>query len=347
MRDERERTNGWHNGRAHHGPDGRFRLPWTVPGRSRGLTAFLRWQIDRIRSGGGPPRPPDGALPIAPAEPARPSAGRSELRVTWIGHATFLLQIGGRNLLTDPVWSERASPVSWLGPRRIVPAALDFTALPPLDGVLLSHDHYDHLDRPTVLRIVRTFGAGLPWITPLGYADWLRGCGARTIVETDWGETAEIDGVRLTALPAQHWTQREPGSRNRRLWCSWRIEAAPGARMYFGGDSGWFDGYRRLGREHGPFDVTFLPIGAYAPRWFMRPFHMNPEEAVDAWVALGAKGLLMPMHWGTFVLSDEPVLEPPDRLSREWRRRDLPAELLRIPRHGETVVVPAPAGTAR
>jgi N-acyl-phosphatidylethanolamine-hydrolysing phospholipase D len=331
--------------KSHHAPNGRFHASWPLPDGARGFRDFLRWRLERMRTG-AVANPPQGQLELIASNIAEPRAATAETRLTWIGHATFLMQVGGANLLTDPVWSERVSPVHWAGPRRIMPPGLAFERLPPLDGVLLSHDHFDHLDRPTVHRIVERFGADVPWFTPLRYAGWLGARGVRRVVELDWWDSAPLDdnnGVRITGLPAQHWTQRSPGTRNARLWCSFAIDVQDGARVYFGGDSGWFGGYADIRNACGPFDAVVLPIGAYAPRWFMRPYHMTPEEAVAAWLALGARGVMVPMHWGTFVLSDEPVLEPPARLAAEWRTRALPEKWLRIPRHGETVSIAAGA----
>lgn len=321
--------------------DGRFAAPWRIDDGERGFAAFLRWQWQRRNQ----PRsvlPPPHALPLASSQVAHPAAAAGEIRITWIGHATFLLQIGGANVLTDPVWSERVSPVAWAGPRRLVPAALPFDDLPRIDAVLLSHDHFDHLDRPTVQRLSARFGARITWITPLGYADWLAAQGVHAATELEWWQEQRVGagaGVRVTALPAQHWTQRSPRSRNARLWCSYALQAGDGARVYFGGDSGWFDGYSEIGRACGPFDALLLPIGAYAPRWFMKPFHLDPAQAADAWQALGARGAFVPMHWGTFLLSDEPALEPPVLLRETWRERGLPDEHLRVLHHGQTLIL--------
>jgi N-acyl-phosphatidylethanolamine-hydrolysing phospholipase D len=246
--------------------------------------------------------------------------------------------VAGANVLTDPVWSRRASPISWLGPQRLVPPALAFDELPPIDVVLLSHDHYDHLDRPTVERLHARFGERLTWVTPLGYAPWLARLGVTRVAELGWWQTASFrSGLACTSLPARHWTRRLPWDRMRRHWASFALAAADGARIYFCGDSGYASSFCEIGERAGPFDAALLPIGAYEPRWFMHTAHMNPEEAVQAWVDLGASGALVPMHWGTFRLTDEPPLEPPARLRRVWAERRLPAQALRIPRHGETI----------
>ncbi|MDQ3556469.1 MAG: MBL fold metallo-hydrolase, partial [Gemmatimonadota bacterium] len=268
----------------HHDPDGGFLNPWPTAERQEG--GFLRWQRER-RENGLPPLPPPGALPIVPHRIAHPRAAPDELRITWVGHATYLIQIGGMNVLTDPHWSRRASPVQWMGPARFVAPGVPWEQLPPIDAVLLSHDHYDHLDHGTVRRLQRRFGEGVHWFAPLGYRGWFRSRGVRRVTEMDWWQEAEMPGpagaLRVTCLPAQHWTSRTPWDRQQKLWASWAIGTAAGRRVYFGGDSGWFPGYGEIGGRAGPFDAVLMPVGAYDPRWFMKPVHMNPEEAVRAY----------------------------------------------------------------
>ncbi|HEX6135823.1 MAG TPA: MBL fold metallo-hydrolase [Longimicrobiales bacterium] len=317
---------------------GRFVHPWPIrDGASRGLRDLLRWRRERMRNG-VEADPPADAFTIATPDVARPRAAPDELRITWIGHATFLIQLAGINLLTDPVWSLRASPVFWAGPRRLVPPPLPFDALPDIDAVVLSHDHYDHLDSATVRHLHRRFGSGLHWITPLGYRAWLGRRGVRNVTELDWWAHARVDTaagpLHVRAAPAQHWSRRTPFNERTRLWASFVLGAGH-RRVFFCGDSGWFDGFDSIARL-GPFDAALLPIGAYEPRWFMKPAHMNPEEAVRAFTALGATGLFVGMHWGTFRLTDEPAFEPPERAAAAWRARGLPADQLWLPRHGET-----------
>ena len=325
---------------THHGPDGRFRIPWPMedPGR-RGMRDIARWMFGRLRHH-PPPDPPVSAFPMGEPRIVQPRAPVDEIRITWVGQSTFLIQAGGLNLLTDPHWSPRASPISLLGPRRFVPPGVAFEDLPPIDAVLLSHDHYDHLDEPTVRRLNARSGSAVQWITPLGYTTWFRRCGVRSVAELDWWDTAELDGgVRVTCAPAQHWTRRGLREYNDRLWGSFAIRLPDGRAIYFAGDSGYFAGYQEIGERLGPFAAVLMPIGAYDPRWFMKPSHMNPEEAVRAYQDLGGGGAFVAMHWGTFRLTDEDPLEPPIRLRQAWDAAELPAHDLHVLRHGDTTVL--------
>lgn len=321
---------------------GRFMIPWPMEdGPDRGLRDMARWYRDRMRDGVAP-NPPADAFVIAEPEIAAPRNAANELRITWVGHATFLIQLAGITILTDPIWSRRASPIGWVGPSRLVPPALGFDALPPVDIVVLSHDHYDHLDSRTVKRLRARFGHQLTWVTPLGYVSWLRGFGIENVIELDWWENARIETpggtLDIRATPAQHWTKRSPFNERERLWSGFVLSARE-ASLYFCGDTGYFDGFAAIG-DLGPFVASIMPIGAYEPRWFMKPAHMNPEEAVRAWTELGAGGLFVAMHYATFRLTDESPLEPPVRAEAAWRAAGLPPAQLWIPHHGETRIVP-------
>ena len=327
---------------AHHTADGKFRIPWPLEvADQRAGGGLLRWQWERLTKG-TPPSPPPGSFPLATPDVARPRAAAGEIRVTWVGHATFLVQAGGLNLLTDPLWSRRASPTQRFGPARFQPPGVAFDDLPEIDAVLLSHDHYDHLDEGTVRRLHERFGERLRWITPLAYREWFGGVGVRAVTELDWWDETEIASeagpVRVVCAPAQHWTRRRMREMNDRLWGSFALFLPGGRRIYFGGDSGYFRGYREIGARLGPFDAVMLPVGAYEPRWFMAPAHMNPEEAVRAYGDLGGRGAFVAMHWGTFRLTDEDPLEPPVRTRRAWEQAGRPPEDLKILRHGETFV---------
>lgn len=327
---------------AHHDPSGGFRDPWQDGVRvTRGFPDFMRWIWQRWRQS-PPPDPQPHEIPRDEPAPAHPRAASDEARATWIGHATFLLQVGGANLLTDPMFSERASPVSFGGPKRFRVPGLALDALPPIDAVLLSHDHFDHLDKPSVAALLERHGPDLPFITPLGYRGWFERQGAREVRELDWWQDTEVGPpghrVRVSAAPCRHWTRRR-WAVNRRLWASYALRAEGAPSVYFGADSGYFPGYAEIAGRLGPFDVVLLPIGAYEPRWFMRGAHMNPEDAVQAYRDLGGHGAFVGMHWGTFRLTDEPPLEPPQRTRQAWTEAGLDPGHLHLPGIGGTVVV--------
>jgi N-acyl-phosphatidylethanolamine-hydrolysing phospholipase D len=327
---------------AHHRAGGGFRNPWPEAAGDDALRKRFREVAWEWLTTSLPPDPGPGELPIAESEIAHPHSD-GELRVTWVGHATFLVQLPGLNVLTDPVWSPRVSPVSFLGSKRLVAASPALDALPPIQAVLISHDHYDHLDVPTVRGLHARFGAALTWYTPLGYRDWFAKLGVGRVVERDWWQESGItgDAYRIVAAPARHWTRRTPRGTNRRLWCSWALlPTTPGGhRVYFAGDSGYGSFFREVGERCGPFDASMIPIGAYEPRWFMKSAHMNPEEAVRVYGDVGGTGAFIPSHWGTFRLTFEPPLEPPGLTRAAWKGAGLPLEDLRILRHGETTRV--------
>jgi N-acyl-phosphatidylethanolamine-hydrolysing phospholipase D len=252
--------------------------------------------------------------------------------ITWVGHSTLLVQLEGVTLLTDPQWSERASPLSWAGPRRLSPPGLAFEVLPPIHLVLISHDHYDHLDLDTVKRLAAAHDP--LFVVPLGLKRWLAGQGVTRVQELDWWDSLEYQGVRVVCVPAQHFSQRGLWDANTRLWASWAVIGAS-RRFYFGGDTGYFDGFRQAGERLGPFDLTALAIGAYRPAEIMRFTHTTPEEAVQAFEDLRGRTLLG-IHWGTFDLSEEPLGEPPGRMLAEASRRGIPPERAWILKIGET-----------
>lgn len=252
----------------------------------------------------------------------------------------MLLQLGGLNVLTDPVFSQRAFPVQWLGPRRVVDPALPLDALPPLDIVLLSHTHYDHLDKPAVKRIAKAHPQA-NWIVPLGVGAYVRGWGVRDVVELDWWQETVTDSLRVTATPARHFSARRLGDRNKSLWCGFALEVE-GKRAYFAGDTAYHPEFGEVGARCGPFDFVMIPIGAYDPRWFMHVVHVDPEEAVQIYEDLVAPHvgkplpLMLGIHWGTFRLTDEPMEEPPRRTVARWREVGLDEDRLWIARVGET-----------
>jgi N-acyl-phosphatidylethanolamine-hydrolysing phospholipase D len=259
-------------------------------------------------------------------------AGLGNPSVTWIGHATVLLQVDHVNVLTDPIWDEHAGPLSWAGPRRLVPPGLAFDDLPRIDVVVISHDHYDHLSLATVKRLAAAHDP--LFLVPLGLARWFSDNGLQHVVELDWWQSREHAGVRFVCLPAQHFSQRTPWDGNRRLWSSWAVLGRH-RRFYFSGDTGYFDGFREVGERLGPFDLSAIAIGAYRPATIMRMVHLTPEEAVQASRDLHSR-VLLGIHWGTFDLADEPLDEPPRRMLAETERRGMDPERAWILKVGET-----------
>lgn len=260
-------------------------------------------------------------------------ANGSDPTVTWVGHATLLVQLDGVNLLTDPQWADRASPLSWAGPRRLTPPGLAFEDLPPIHLVLISHDHYDSLDVETVQRLAATHRPR--FLVPLGLRAWMADLGITDVDELDWWETRRVAGVTVTCVPAQHWSARTPFDANRRLWGGW-VVAGPDRRFYFAGDTGYYEPmFREIAERVGPLDLASIPIGAYMPPEIMRFSHITPEQAVRAFLDVRAR-VLVPNHYGTFDLADEPFDEPPVRLEAEARRLGLGPDRVWILRHGET-----------
>jgi L-ascorbate metabolism protein UlaG (beta-lactamase superfamily) len=326
---------------SHHRPDGRFRNPWP-DSDVKGFKALLRWRlIDRPREKIAP-NPPEESFPRATPGFWSPRARPGQRSITWIGHATTLIQLGPLNVLTDPVWSKRASPLQWIGPKRFMSPGVAFDALPDIDLVLLSHNHYDHLDATTVRRIAKRF-PNASWLCPLRLGSLLRSFGVRHLVERDWWQAVETPNFKAVATPAQHFSARGLGDRGDTLWCGWTIES-DGFRVYFAGDTALHPDFDQIGSRLGPFDVMLLPIGAYEPRWFMRAVHMNPEDAVDAYRAIvgssGTTPACVPIHWGVFRLTDEPMDEPPRRWNEAWRTAGLDPRANWLMAIGETRCLP-------
>jgi L-ascorbate metabolism protein UlaG (beta-lactamase superfamily) len=248
-------------------------------------------------------------FPRTPPGPFRTDAGvyetrpASGLRVTWMGHSSTLVEIDGMRVLTDPVWDERASPLRWAGPKRFFAAPLKLEEMPQLDAVVVSHDHYDHLGESTIRRLAK-----MPrmreteWVTSLGVGEILEECGVKRerITELDWTESAGDESLKITALPARHFSGRSMFNRFGTLWSSFALKG-PGHNVYYGADSGWWPGFAEIGAEYGPFDLTMLEIGAYNEMW--KDIHMGPEGAARAFEDMGGNGLLMPIHWGLFDLA--------------------------------------------
>jgi L-ascorbate metabolism protein UlaG (beta-lactamase superfamily) len=277
-------------------------------------------------------RRPTGTIPLVTTPPGEPDP--DGLSVTWYGHSSVLVDIDGKRVLFDPVWSQRCSPSRLVGPRRLHPVPVPLAALSPLDAVVISHDHYDHLDLATIRTLART--GSMPFLVPLGVGAHLRrwGVAPERVIELDWDESVSVAGLTLTATAARHFSGRAL-TRNNTLWASWVLTGRD-RRVFHTGDSGYFDGYAAIGAAHGPFDVTLMQIGAYGAGW--PDIHMTPEEGVAAHLDVGGE-VLIPLHWGTFNLAMHDWAEPPDRVWREAKARDV---RLVVPRPGERVDVDDP-----
>jgi L-ascorbate metabolism protein UlaG (beta-lactamase superfamily) len=285
---------------------GRFDHLATQPGR--GPRDMLRWKVIDAIAGRNRKDPGGFVTPRAAPDLALIQSGEAQL--TWIGHASFLLTLGGKRILIDPIFAPRIATVP-----RLTPPGLPLEALPPIDLVLITHNHRDHLDPWTISRL----GAEPVYMAPLGNGVVLSKCGATKVTELDWWESKALGELTITLVPARHWSMRFPWDRNEMLWGGYVIRGPEGA-AYHSGDTGFFDGFTEIGARAGVIDWAMLPIGAYEPRWFMQPQHMGPEEAVEAARMLGARNMVA-MHWGTFRLTDEPIGEPPERARAAHRER--------------------------
>jgi L-ascorbate metabolism protein UlaG (beta-lactamase superfamily) len=305
-------------------------------GTDRSLADMLRWKM-----GGGRARWP---ARVANAPAAKPSARVSRLTVTMVGHATVLIQLAGCNLLVDPVWSERASPLRWAGPKRVNDPGVAFADLPPIDAVLITHNHYDHFDITTLRRLWSTHRPRL--IAPLGNDALLaKTIGASSIEAADWGDTIPLgDQVRVTLVAAHHWSARALGDRRMALWCGFVIQS-PAGLVYNAGDTGYRDGgiFFDIARRFGAPDVAILPIGAYEPRWFMKDQHADPDEAVRIMMACEARQGLG-VHWGTFQLTDEARIAPKEALAVALRRHEITPDRFLALEPGDVWSKPADIG---
>ncbi len=334
--------------KPHHTPDG-FKNNYTSSA-TKSSADFFRWQFQRLRDG----------LPKVPQTPTPTMAPQLEFiqgnskvanmqpALTWIGHATMLVQANGLNVLTDPIFSERASPVQSFGPRRAHPPGLSLAQLPDIDVVLISHNHYDHLDKNTVLALMNRAQAATLFIVPLDVKRWFDELGITNVKELDWWESVVVKGVEFNFTPVQHWSARGVGDRSQTLWGGWAV-FGPDTHWYFSGDTGYSQDFsdtqkrfadRQTPAKGGGFDVALIPVGAYEPRWFMKEQHVNPTEAVQIHKDLQAKRSVG-VHWGTFALTDEPLDQPPQYLATAVREQNLAQGEFTVMAIGETRRVPS------
>ncbi len=320
---------------AHHTAHG-FRNLYPDAHRA-GLGPALRYLLG-IYPKETPAVPPDQVPPYKP-DIVAPDLGLihhpdpERIQLTWIGHSSFLLQVNGLNILFDPVYSRRASPFSFAGPKRIVPPGVRFEDLPPIDAVVISHNHFDHLDKPTIKRL----GNKPRYFVPLGLRTWFSRLGIDRVSELDWWQRSFIGETVLCCVPALHWSGRGPFSRNHELWAGWVVETKHG-RIYFAGDSGYSPYYKDIGARLGPFRLSMIPIGTYRPAWFFKPMHQDPAEAVQAHRDVGS-AFSVGMHWGTFRTSTEPSGEPPIFLKKALREAGLPEDRFVVMKFGQTLVI--------
>jgi N-acyl-phosphatidylethanolamine-hydrolysing phospholipase D len=311
---------------APHGdPQTGFFTPWSAQ-PERTLSALLHWQV-LSRNPYDKSREP--VIPTVANDGHELSEFEPGASFTWVGHATFAIHDGADVILTDPHFGERA-----LLPSRIVPPGIPLGAVPSDAFAVISHAHYDHLDAFTVDALPET----VQWFVPLGLGEWFRDRGRANVTELDWWQSAVRGRFTITCLPSQHWSRRLGIGTNQSLWCAWLIDSGE-RRYFFAGDTGYFEGFAEYGRRFGPIDVALLPIGAYEPRWFMHWQHMDPGEAVQAYLDLGAR-VMLGMHWGTFDLTDEPADLPPLELAERVAERHLDPERVRALAIGETWRVP-------
>ena len=328
--------------RPHHRPSG-FQNIDPAAAMPRAFGEFVRWQ--RERSALVIPAPTED-LSVVLADLDFIRANRSEFAVTWIGHATALVQMAGVNILTDPVFSNRASPVQWAGPGRWQPPGVALRDLPRIDLVLISHNHYDHLDEASVRALAAQKGGPPLFVVPLGIERWLADVGIEGAQALDWWDHVDAHGLRVHLTPAQHWSGRTFTDRMQTLWGGFVVEAlveptvagtsAPRQRIFYAGDTGWSARhFGEIGRRFAPIDLALIPIGAYEPRWFMSAQHVNPEEAVRIHQAIGAHASLG-VHWGTFLMTDEPLDQPLHDLDAARRSLGVSDQQFRTLRHGQT-----------
>jgi len=312
----------------------------------KGLGALLQWRIDALRD--GLPRPPRTPTPVVGADLAylRSNAAARlamEPAITWIGHATLLVQAGGANILTDPIFSLRASPVAFIGPKRHVDPGIALGDLPHIDAVVISHNHYDHLDDASVQALAAQAGGSPVFIVPLGLKAWFARRGIERVVELDWWQSHTVGAVEVVLTPVQHWSGRSLTDRMATLWGGYAL-FAPDFHVFFAGDTAYSKDFvdirarfatRQGAANGGGFDVALLPIGAYEPRWFMQPQHADPAEAVQIHLDLDAKQSIG-MHWGTFELTDESLDQPPIDLAAARHSRGIADAAFSVLAIGET-----------
>ncbi len=315
---------------AHHTANG-FRNIYDYP--EHGFASFLRWKLGRAPYE-EPAITPAQIIPYVP-DIVAPDYQRiyhpdpAKIQITWIGHATFLIQVEGINILTDPIFNNKASPLG-LGFERKSPPGIPFDRLPPIHAVLISHNHYDHLDLYTVKKL----GNSPKYFIPLKLGQWFRDPKITNYTQMDWWDTSLFKGIRIVSVPSQHFSRRAVRDGNKTLWAGWVLETKRG-KILFAGDTGYSPHFREIREKLGPMRLALLPIGSYRPRWFMKTIHMDPPDAVSAHKDLQAQQSIA-MHWGTFYIADEPLGEPPLYLKKALKEASIREDSFLMMKFGET-----------
>ena len=313
--------------KPHHLAEGTFKNNY-IDSTDKSFSEWIKWSWNRTA-------PDSVEFPMAENDPNFLKNNRTEPTLTWIGHSTLLIQFEGFNILTDPHLTQRASPVSFAGPERYMKPGISIQDLPHIDLIVISHNHYDHLDRLTLEKIHQKQADQPPKIVvPLKQKEWLDNLDIPNVVEMDWWDEHEYQDWKIHAVPVQHWSGRGLWDRNQALWAGWVLEH-PKFRFLFIGDTGYSKDFIDIGNKFSGFDLAAIPIGAYEPRWFMKQQHVNPEESVKIHQDTGSR-YSVAIHWGTFILTDEPVDEPPKLLENALAQKGIPNEHFFVMQHGET-----------
>jgi len=305
-----------------HFKNGKFINPGGV--KSKGFIDAMRWMISRDKG----PWTKNYNTDVGD----KPAESSEELVITFVNHSTFLIQWNMLNILTDPVWSERCSPFSFAGPQRMRPPGINFEDLPHIDIILLSHNHYDHLDINTVLQLESKYSP--VFVVPLGVKAYLTKKGVKNVVELDWWGSTN-PGIPIKALPAQHFSGRGTFDRDKTLWCGYLLEVN-GKKLYFAGDSGYGEFFKEIGKNEGPMDISLIPIGAYEPKWFMSPIHVSPAQAIQIHKDVNSQQSVA-MHFGTFTLADEGQGKAEEDLILELDKQGISQEKFIIPSEGTPI----------
>jgi N-acyl-phosphatidylethanolamine-hydrolysing phospholipase D len=324
--------------KPHHRPDGFANNHIAQVNKS--LRDLLTWFYEQKRA--GLPKPPSAvyasydAFPVLQPDLRYLAHNRSDNTVTWIGHATSLVQSGGMNVMVDPVFSERASPVQFAGPKRKVRIPATLAELPRIDVVVISHNHFDHLDTDSIQQLNRQEGGPPQFLVPLGVQAWMKAQGVTTVQALDWWDMVKLGTLEFHFVPAQHWSKRTPFDRNATLWGGWVVRS-PSWSFYFTGDTGYSKDFAEIGKKFGGFDVSAIAVGAYAPRWFMKEQHIDPEDAVQIHKDVRSK-YSYGVHWGTFELTDEPLDQPIVDLVKALTTQQVPSAAFELLKHGQTKI---------